>query len=173
MIVEERPFHEDLIHWILVILFIVGSAIMAAEYEKDKLQYSNRILVERLYPNAVLPTKEQTDDKGWYLYAVEDKIIGPFTTSEISTGLSIQLQDNRFIKIVDESRDILKRGIRVVTRVIDSGYTGEIKILLLNYTDESISIKAGDKIARMIILESDHIEIKENVEFVEDVDGSR
>ncbi len=122
------------------------------------------LLVKKFTSTARLPEKAYSFDAGWDLFSDEDVTISPHSTYAVSTGIAVQLPDGFFGKIFDRSGNALKRGFQVLAGVIDNGYRGEVKIVLLNYTDHPITIKKGDKIAQLVLIKTYYSEIRECVE---------
>ncbi len=119
------------------------------------------IMVKRFTSTAKLPEKAYSFDAGWDLFSDEEIEIAPHSTHAVSTGIAIQLPDGFFGKIFDRSGNALKRGYHVLAGVIDNGYRGEVKVVLLNYTDRPIFIKKGDKIAQFVLIKTYYSEVRE------------
>lgn len=127
-----------------------------------KMRVSNYIIfVKKFTSTAKLPEKAYSFDAGWDLFSDEEVEIPPHSTHAVSTGIAIQLPDGFFGKIFDRSGNALKRGYQVLAGVIDNGYRGEVKVVLLNYTDTSIVISKGEKIAQMVLIKTHYSEVKE------------
>ena len=114
--------------------------------------------VKRILEGALLPTKHDPNDAAFDLYAVKDMQISTNSTDIAHTGISIEIPVGYFAKI--ESRSSLaKRGIYCTAGVIDSGYRGEIMVVMNNIGNEDYSIRKGDRIAQMIIHKVENFEI--------------
>ena len=105
------------------------------------------------HPHAKVPTRANPTDSGLDLYAVEDLWLFPLQSAIVNTGISIQLSPNTEAQIRPRSGLAAKHQIMVVNSpgTIDEGYTGEIKVILFNLGVKPFEIKAGDRIAQMII----------------------
>ena len=95
------------------------------------------------------------EDLGYDLYAAESAVIPPRGWVDIGSGVAAEFslphEDGlRFGFIVQEKSSYAKRKIFVMGGVIDSGYRGEIRIMLANVSDEEQVIKAGEKVANLI-----------------------
>ena len=124
--------------------------------------HSNYIIfTKRFTSTSRLPEKAYGFDAGWDLFSDEDITIPPHATHAISTGIAIQLPDGFFGKIFDRSGNALRNGYQVLAGVIDNGYRGEVKIVVLNYTDNPITIKKGDKVAQLVLIKTYYSEVKE------------
>ncbi len=110
--------------------------------------------VARLNENAVLPTRAHEGDAGLDLYACESAHIGPGERWSIGTGVAVEIPDGHAGLVLPRSGLAKKNGITLVNSpgLIDSGYRGELRVLLLN-TDpaEIFRVAPGDRIAQLVI----------------------
>lgn len=99
------------------------------------------------------PTRASPGSCGYDLYSNEDKIIMPFETTTVSTGISveIELNDDFYIRIAPRSGLAVNSGIDVFAGVVDEDYRGEIKVVLFNSKNTPFHVKKDDKIAQFII----------------------
>ena len=123
-----------------------------------KLKYE--IAVKKLSQSAILPTKAHVSDVGWDLYSDENAVIYPESSVVISTGIAVALPNTYFAKIFDRSGNAANRGFHILAGVIDTDYTGEIKVVVFNYTNQPVHIRQGQKIAQMVLLPNIYSEIK-------------
>lgn len=86
-------------------------------------------------------------------YLTEPLVLQPMQRSLIPTGLFIELPDNYEAQIRPRSGLAIKNGITCLNTpgTIDADYRGEIKIILINLSNEPHTIQNGDRIAQMII----------------------
>ena len=117
-----------------------------------------RLPVRRLDARAVLPTRAHEGDAGLDLYALEPAVLGPGERASITTGIAVEIQPGYAGLVLPRSGLALRHGIALVNApgLIDPGYRGEIRVLLLN-TDrsESFEISAGDRIAQLLIVRAE------------------
>lgn len=108
---------------------------------------------KRLNPDAVLPAYAHPSDAGMDLRSVADLEIPRGGRALVPTGLVILLPANYEAQVRPRSGLALKRGVTVLNSpgTIDSGYRGEIGVVLANFGDETFTIKKGDKIAQLVI----------------------
>jgi dUTP pyrophosphatase len=110
--------------------------------------------VARLEENAVLPTRAHEGDAGLDLYACESAHIGPGERWSVGTGVAVEIPDGHAGLVLPRSGLAKKNGITLVNSpgLIDSGYRGEIRVLLLN-TDPAdlFRVAPGDRIAQLVI----------------------
>jgi len=108
----------------------------------------------KLLENGVAPTYAREGDAGADLRSAENLVfIAPGQRRLIKTGVSIALPDGYVALIHPRSGLALKNGITVLNTpgTIDSGYRGEIGIILYNAGDEVFMVDRGDRIAQMVI----------------------
>ena len=114
-----------------------------------------KILVKKFDKNIKLPTYETSGSSGMDLVAyIKNKItINPGKTAMISTGIAIAIPKNYEIQIRPRSGLAAKKGISVLNTpgTVDSDYRGEIKIILINLSEESFVVKSGDRVAQMML----------------------
>lgn len=103
-------------------------------------------------PRAVVPQRNNVEDAGVDLRSLDDVIIPPLGRVLVHTGLILEIPKNYYGRVAPRSGLALKHGLDVLAGVIDSSYRGEICVVLHN-TDayESAILKAGDRIAQLII----------------------
>lgn len=99
------------------------------------------------------PSQQHVGDAGYDLKSISDYKIKSFERILISTGLHIQIPFGYVGYIMSRSGLASKNGIVVLNSpgVIDYGYSGEVKVLLMNFGSEDFEIKKGDRIAQLII----------------------
>jgi len=110
---------------------------------------------------ATLPSKNNTADAGWDLYASESLLIPKGERASIHTNIAIQIP-NGFVGLIwPRSGLAVKQGVDVLAGVIDSGYRGELLICLLNTGDRHVEIHKGDRIAQLLIQPIHSVTLKE------------
>lgn len=110
--------------------------------------------VAKLTDEAVLPTRAHAGDAGLDLYASETARVGPGERWSVGTGIAVEIPDGYAGQVLPRSGLAKEHGIALVNSpgLIDSGYRGEIRVLLLN-TDpaETFRVAVGDRIAQLMI----------------------
>jgi dUTP pyrophosphatase len=109
----------------------------------------------RLTDAATLPTRAHEDDAGLDLYASEPAHIGPGERWSVGTGIAVEIPEGHAGLVLPRSGLAREHGIALVNSpgLIDSGYRGEIRVVLLN-TDpsETFRVAPGDRIAQLVVL---------------------
>lgn len=112
-----------------------------------------QLQVKKLSPHAKLPTRAHATDAGFDLYSPIGVNIGVGAKVTIPTGLSIALPENTVGLIYPRSSLGTKHDLILANTVgvIDSGYRGEIMVVIRNQGDTVYTIHTGDRIAQMIV----------------------
>lgn len=110
--------------------------------------------VRRLRSDAVLPSQAYDGDAGLDLAACEKATLGPGERAVVGTGIAVEIPDGYAGFVQPRSGLAARHGIGVVNSpgLIDSGYRGEIRVVLLN-TDarETFVVEQGMRIAQLVI----------------------
>lgn len=109
------------------------------------------ILIQKLSEDAQIPSKANQGDAGYDLVSVEEKILNPLERVVVKTGIKIQIPNNCYGRVAPRSGLAVKNGIDVMAGVIDSGYRGEVGVVLINLSNEKFMVRKGAKIAQLII----------------------
>jgi len=109
------------------------------------------IAVQKLVENATIPTRSHADDAGLDLYAVESFVIEPGQGKMVATGVAMEIPQGHVGMIADRS-SLAKKGLKTAGGIVDSGYRGEVKVLIWNLSHQSYSVSANDRIAQMLII---------------------
>jgi dUTP pyrophosphatase len=116
---------------------------------------SSPLRVARLHPRAVLPTRAYQGDAGLDLYSLDAGAIAAGERASVPTGIAVEIPEGQAGLVLPRSGLAVRHGIALVNApgLIDSGYRGEIKVLLLN-TDSSARFEfaAGDRIAQLVLV---------------------
>lgn len=139
---------------------------MDLNYIERLKSYSNVDTVQafKLNPEATIPTRTHTTDAGIDIYSVEDVFIPHNATVKVNTGIAIRIPEGYVGKIEDRSSMAIK-GLRTGAGVVDSGYSGELGIVLHNLTNTDelsynkynnfnefgYTVKKGSKIAQLLV----------------------
>jgi len=97
----------------------------------------------------LMPTRAHTTDAGYDLRAVEGVTLLPGNYAVIKTGVSLELPPGWEAQVRGRS-GLATRGIFAHLGTIDSGYRGEIAVILLNIGGKGWVVKAGDRIGQLV-----------------------
>ena len=123
-----------------------------------------KIRFQRLAPEARAPERAHEDDAGYDLRAVEDARIAPGERASVGTGIAVAIPAGFAGFVLPRSGLATRHGITLPNApgLIDSGYRGEVRVLLLN-TDQGnpFEVAAGDRIAQLVVVRAESIEFEE------------
>jgi len=112
--------------------------------------------IRRLRDDAVVPERAYTGDAGLDLAACERVELAPGGRATVGTGIAVAIPDGYAGFIQPRSGLAAKNGITIVNApgLVDSGYRGELKVILLN-TDErdAFVVEPGMRIAQLVVVE--------------------
>ncbi|MBQ4420648.1 MAG: dUTP diphosphatase [Bacteroidales bacterium] len=115
--------------------------------------------------NNPLPKYETVLSAGMDLraFVTESIVLKPMQRALIPTGLYMELEEGFEAQIRPRSGLAFKHGITVLNSpgTIDADYRGELKVLLINLSNEDFEINSGERIAQMIIAKHDKATIEE------------
>jgi dUTP pyrophosphatase len=125
------------------------------ELEKGLEDYIPRLEVgyEMLDSEMELPSYVYKTDSGFDLRSTINVTLKPFERYLIPTGLKIDIPENYEIQVRTKSGLAINKGLMVLNSpgTVDQGYTGEIKVILMNLSNETHVIEKGMKIAQAIV----------------------
>ena len=131
--------------------------------------------VRLLTPGAVLPARATEGDAGLDLHAVEPAVIGPGERAAVGTGIAVEIPPGHAGLVLPRSGLALRHGIALVNApgLIDSGYRGEIRVLLLNTDAEHpFELEPGQRIAQLLVVPFAGLDAVEAVELAESSRGA-
>ena len=115
----------------------------------------------KLTSDAIVPKYAKDDDAAFDLCSVETRAIMKGEHAIIKTGISMEIPNGFFGSVRDRSGLAAKNAIHTMAGVIDSGYRGEIGVVLVNLGKEDFHVGKGMRIAQMIIQKCEHVTIIE------------
>jgi dUTP pyrophosphatase len=123
--------------------------------------------IQRLHEDAVVPARAYVGDAGLDLAACERVELGPGERAVVRTGLAVAIPDGYAGFVQPRSGLAARHGITIVNApgLIDSGYRGEVQVVLLN-TDsaEAFAVEPGMRIAQLVVLAVPELELLETDE---------
>ena len=128
-----------------------------------KFRNKRLLKIQKLSPNATLPTKATKKSIGYDIYANNNLTIPSNDNQLINTGLAMTPPQGSYIRIAPRSGLAFKKKIQIDTGVIDPDYTGEIKVLLSNRSSKPFQVNQGDKIVQIVLEKAESAPIKGKV----------
>jgi dUTP pyrophosphatase len=113
--------------------------------------------IQKLDPNAKLPTRGSEHAIGIDLYALDDVLVPYGDVARARTGIAVAIPNGYYGRIAPRSGLASKQGIDVLAGVIDADYRGELIVLLTHHSMSADihRLKAGERIAQLILERAD------------------
>jgi len=134
-----------------------------------------KIKVKKLDESAKLPTQANEGDAGWDIVSTERHTVLPFQTVKVKTGLAVEIPMGYEIQIRGKSGIALKQGLSIPQGIgtIDSGYRGELFVLLRNFDPWTKIVEKGQMVGQMVVQEVLSPEFEEVEELSESERGGK
>ena len=122
------------------------------------------VAFKRLSEDARAPERANEHDAGWDLRAAEAARIEPGARASVGTAIAVAIPEGHAGLVLPRSGLAARNGIALVNApgLIDAGYRGEVRVLLLN-TDprEPFDVAPGDRIAQLVVVDLPAVEFAE------------
>ena len=132
------------------------------------------VRVMRVRDNAVLPTRAHSGDAGLDLTACETVTIEAGERAAVGTGIAVAIPDDHAGLVVPRSGLALRHGLSIVNApgVVDTGYRGEVRVILLNTDREhAFTVEPGMRIAQLVVVPVQTADVVEVGELTETARG--
>ena len=112
-----------------------------------------KLPVKRLDASIELPSYAREGDAGLDLHAAHDATLEPGARSLVGTGLAVAIPVGFAGLVLPRSGLALGQGVTVLNApgLVDAGYRGELKVLLVNHGGAAITVRRGDRVAQLVI----------------------
>jgi dUTP pyrophosphatase len=112
------------------------------------------IPLRRLDPDLPLPERAHDGDAGIDLHAAEDRYLEGGAWATIPTGIAVAIPDGHAGLVVPRSGLADRHGIGVANGpgLVDAGYRGEVKVILINHGPDPVAVRRGDRIAQLVVV---------------------
>ncbi|MFB6226382.1 MAG: dUTP diphosphatase [Candidatus Paceibacteria bacterium] len=120
-----------------------------------------QVKVNKLKEEAKVPRFAHKGDAGMDIYSTENKVIAPRERVTIDLGFAMEFPSNYMVIFKDRSSLAAEYGIHTLAGVIDSGYRGEYKAVLVNLGEEDFEVETGQKVGQMLFLPRPEIEVEQ------------
>jgi dUTP pyrophosphatase len=119
----------------------------------DVISKTKNIQIELLNEDAIFPEYAYPSDSGFDLYSTEEVKLTSFGRALVPTGLKLSFDIGYEIQVRPKSGLALKQGITVLNTpgTVDSGYNGEIMVIVFNTNQTEFTIPKGMKIAQAVL----------------------
>ena len=121
------------------------------------------IAAVRLDPGLPLPAHARPGDAGLDLCARESASIDPGERRLMPTGLAVAIPPGHAGLVLPRSGLAMQKGVTVLNApgLIDAGYRGELKVLLINHGAATVDIARGERIAQLVVQAVAHVQLVE------------
>jgi dUTP pyrophosphatase len=122
-----------------------------------------RVAVQRLDPGLPLPSYARPGDAGLDLHAAAEVTIEPGGRALVGTAIAVAIPAGHAGFVLPRSGLALRDAVTVLNApgLVDAGYRGEVKVLLVNHGREPVTLARGDRIAQLVIQRVDVAELVE------------
>ena len=109
-----------------------------------------KLRVKRISAGAKLPVYQHLGDAGMDLFAAEEVKLGPGEVMAVPTGIKMAIPDG-YVGLIWDKSGLSLQGVHRLAGVVDAGYRGEVKVVMVNLGKERFVFKQGQKVAQMLI----------------------
>lgn len=110
------------------------------------------LLVKKFFKDVSLPEYMMASDVGIDLRANESIVLKPLEQKTVRTGIAIKIPENHVGLVRDRAGIVSKMNVHTAAGTFDPAYRGEVSIVLINFSDESVQIEKGMRIAQLVII---------------------
>ncbi len=110
-----------------------------------------------------MPRHAHAGDAGADLYAREPVTLAPGERRLVPTGVAVAIPPGYVGLVAPRSGLAVRAGLSIVNTpgIVDSGYRGELSVLLINHGDQPVTIDRGDRIAQLVVMAVSTVEFEE------------
>ncbi len=119
-----------------------------------------KIKIKKIYPNTKLPFYAKEGDVALDMFSREEGVIDPGERAVFHTGFALEFP-NGYAAVVKDKSGVAKNGIATIGGVFDAGYRGEYNAQLINLSDKPYKVEVGDKVAQLMIIPVEIVELEE------------
>jgi dUTP pyrophosphatase len=132
---------------------LLGMSIEEMDNDHIKMMKTKSLGVELIHEDAKVPTYAYPSDSGFDLRSTVEINIPPFGRALIPTGIKLSIPEEYEIQIRPKSGLAINQGLTVLNTpgTVDSGYVGEIKIIVFNTNNETVTVSKGMKIVQAVL----------------------
>lgn len=123
--------------------------------------------IKKIHKDAKLPHYGHKGDAGLDIFSAIACVLRKREVKAIPTGIKVAIPEG-YVGLIWDKSGVSLEGVHQLAGVVDSGYRGEVKIVMANLSDEPFSIEKGMKIAQLLIQPVVEVEVIE----VEDLEAT-
>ncbi len=125
-----------------------------------------KLKVKRIHEDAKLPLYQHKGDAGLDIFSSIDCVLEKGEVKPVSSGIKVAIPEG-YVGLIWDKSGISLKGVHRLAGVVDSGYRGEVKVVMVNLGDEPFVIEKGMKIAQLLIQPINEMEVVEVEELEE------
>jgi len=135
---------------------------------------SVRVPVLRVDAALPVPAYARPDDAGLDLYAAEPVTLAPGARALVPTGIALAIPPGFAGFVLPRSGLALRHGVTLLNTpgLVDAGYRGEVKVLLVNHGDAPVSLSRGDRVAQLVVQRVERVALAPVAELPESARGA-
>ncbi len=135
---------------------------------------SVRVPLLRVDATLPLPAYARLDDAGLDLYAAEPVTLAPGARALVPTGIALAIPPGFAGFVLPRSGLALRHGVTLLNTpgLVDAGYRGEVKVLLVNHGDAPVSLSRGDRVAQLVVQRVERVALAPVAELPESARGA-
>jgi len=132
---------------------LIGMTYEEMNEDAIKTFKTKSLKVELLNDDAKFPEYAYPSDSGFDLFSTEFVILAPFGRALVPTGIKLSIPEEFEIQVRPKSGLAINQGLTVLNTpgTVDSGYNGEIKVIIFNTNNTTVTIPKGTKIAQAVL----------------------
>jgi dUTP pyrophosphatase len=132
---------------------LLGMSMEEMDNDHVKMMKTRSLGVELVHEDAKVPTYAYPSDSGFDLRSTVEISIPPFGRALVPTGIKLSIPEEYEIQIRPKSGLAINQGLTVLNTpgTVDSGYVGEIKVIVFNTNKETVTVSKGMKIAQAVL----------------------
>jgi dUTP pyrophosphatase len=135
----------------------------------EALKFRPTLNYTKVREDAITPEYAYKSDSGFDLYSTEEVHFLPFERKLVPTGLSFDIPEGFEIQVRTKSGLAIKQGLVVLNSpgTVDQGYTGEVKVILMNMNNMAMTVSKNQKIAQAVlcpVMDGSRVNLHEVVE---------
>jgi dUTP pyrophosphatase len=135
--------------------FLAGEDL---EDGKRVLERAMKLKVKKIRAGARLPAYSHPGDAGMDLFAAEEVVLGSGEVKAVPTGIKMAIPEG-YVGLIWDKSGLSLQGVHRLAGVVDAGYRGEVKVVMVNLGKEPYVFETGQKIAQMLIQPVQAVEI--------------
>ena len=132
---------------------LLGFTMEEFDVDINRKLKTRTLQVKKIHEDAVDPFYNYESDSGFDLHSVEEITLEPLGRGLVPTGLVFGIPEEYEVQVRPKSGLALKQGLTVLNTpgTVDSGYDGEIKVIVFNTTNKPVTINKGMKVAQAVL----------------------